>query len=89
MPLGGRRLSDGEIQAMYTWIRNGARETDEPIDLRPSPSPSPSGEPGDDDDGPGGDGPGIGEELGDVVIEPCDVVGTLGEPGYQSCSSSN
>lgn len=53
MPKGQASLSANQLSAIYTWIKNGAKETDAPTSPTPSPTPhepgcSP-GEPGCDD----------------------------------------
>lgn len=74
MPKNSASLSSEELDAISTWIKNGARENeDQPA---PVPSPTPTGEPG-GDDGPGSP----------LSSEPCDPAGLRNEPGVKLCSS--
>lgn len=82
MPKDNPALSKMEIDAIYTWIKNGAKEfEDQPL---PSPTPTPGepgcepGEPGCDDGGP----PGSDFSKN----EPCDVSVLPNEPGIKNCS---
>ncbi len=73
MPKGAQHLSSEELKALYDWIKNGAKETEDPPSPNPSPTPSPTptGEPPDDE----------------KVKEPCDLNKFLNEPGFFQCSS--
>jgi hypothetical protein len=75
MPKNGSRLHDATMSALYQWIKNGAKETEDTRVGTPTPTPSPHGEPGDDHDNP------------TSTKEPCDVTAQPNEPGVIKCSS--
>jgi hypothetical protein len=77
MPKGGPKLSESTVGALYEWIKNGAKEIEDPS--TPSPSPTPGGEPPDE---PGGN------ESGNSSGEPGAGATSPGEPSDQVKSSS-
>jgi hypothetical protein len=85
MPKGQAPLSPKVLDAIYNWIKNGAKETEEPTNPTPSPTPPPSdcspGEPGCDEHSGDNNG-GAGNSSKN---EPCDRSAKLNEPGIQLC----
>lgn len=72
MPKDSKPLSNYEIQAIYEWIKNGAKRFEE----QPAPLPSST---------PSGPGCEPGEPGCDEQSEPCDIKSYLNEPGIKKC----
>ena len=79
MPKDSSRLSKNEIDAIYTWIKNGAKQNE---NVQPEPSPTPGGEPGCSAGEPGCDDP---SSPFPSSAEPCDLIAYPNEPGFSKC----
>ncbi len=78
MPKMMGRLSEKDILAISTWIKNGANEHEGVPN--PIPSATPTGEPGGDDE--------PGSPIAPITNEPCDKSFRNNEPGVMLCSTS-